>query len=156
MTALVKSRPEPGLGLEDVPEPQVGINDVKIRVRRTGICGTDLHIPIVPLIVWGAQRLWTKDHPRSLGRNKIPITVSVGEQIQPTGTSHQLDAAVRESMTALLHRAQEEYPHPAGAYWVPRRLGGSAPTMAEAKVLDKAELEERARKQAEREARSRR
>ncbi|MET0757946.1 MAG: lysophospholipid acyltransferase family protein [Mycobacterium sp.] len=116
----------------------------------------EAQVPIVPLIVWGAQRLWTKDHPRSLGRNKIPITVSVGEQIQPTGTSHQLDAAVRESMTALLHRAQEEYPHPAGAYWVPRRLGGSAPTMAEAKVLDKAELEERARKQAEREARSRR
>ena len=59
-------------------------------------------------------------------------------------------------MTALLHRAQEEYPHPAGAYWVPRRLGGTAPTMAEAKVLDEAELAERARKQAEREARSRR
>ena len=56
----------------------------------------------------------------------------------------QLDAAMRESMTALLHRAQEDYPHPAGAYWVPRRLGGSAPTMAEAKVLDEAELAERA------------
>ena len=116
----------------------------------------EAQVPIVPLIVWGAQRLWTKDHPRSLGRNKIPITVSVGEPIEPTGTTQQLDAAMRESMTALLHRAQEEYPHPAGAYWVPRRLGGSAPTMAEARVLDKAELEERARKQAEREARSRR
>ena len=116
----------------------------------------EAQVPIVPLIVWGAQRLWTKDHPRSLGRNKIPITVSVGEPIEPTGTMEQLDAAMRESMTALLHRAQEEYPHPAGAYWVPRRLGGSAPTMAEARVLDKAELEERARKQAEREARSRR
>ncbi len=44
MKALVKSRPEPGLWLEDVPEPEIGINDVLIRVRRASICGTDLHI----------------------------------------------------------------------------------------------------------------
>ena len=44
MRALVKSRAERGLWLENVPEPQVGINDVKIRVLKTGICGTDLHI----------------------------------------------------------------------------------------------------------------
>jgi hypothetical protein len=59
-------------------------------------------------------------------------------------------------MTKLLYRVQKEYPHPAGAYWVPRRLGGSAPTMDEAKVLEEAELAERARKRAEREAKSRR
>ena len=44
MKALVKSRAEPGLWLEDVPEPEVGINDVLIRVHQTGICGTDVHI----------------------------------------------------------------------------------------------------------------
>ena len=44
MKALVKSRTERGLWLEDVPEPEIGINDVKIRVLYTGICGTDLHI----------------------------------------------------------------------------------------------------------------
>ncbi|MGD0014140.1 MAG: L-threonine 3-dehydrogenase [Bryobacteraceae bacterium] len=44
MRALVKSRPEPGLWLEDVPAPEIGINDVLIRVLRTSICGTDLHI----------------------------------------------------------------------------------------------------------------
>jgi threonine 3-dehydrogenase len=42
--ALVKSKAERGLWLEDVPEPEIGINDVKIRVLKTGICGTDLHI----------------------------------------------------------------------------------------------------------------
>ena len=42
--ALVKSSREPGLWLEDVPEPAIGINDLLIRVLRTGICGTDLHI----------------------------------------------------------------------------------------------------------------
>ena len=44
MKALVKSRDERGLWLQDVPEPEMGINDVKIRVLYTGICGTDLHI----------------------------------------------------------------------------------------------------------------
>jgi hypothetical protein len=55
-------------------------------------------------------------------------------------------------MTTLLHGVQESYEHPEGAYWVPRRMGGSAPTMAEAKVLDERELAERARKQAERQS----
>jgi len=44
MKALVKSRPEPGLWLEDVPEPKVGVNDVLIRIEKTSICGTDVHI----------------------------------------------------------------------------------------------------------------
>jgi threonine 3-dehydrogenase len=44
MRALVKHADETGLRLEDVPEPEVGINDVLIRVERTGICGTDVHI----------------------------------------------------------------------------------------------------------------
>jgi threonine 3-dehydrogenase len=44
MKALVKSKREPGLWLEEVPEPAIGISDVLIRVRRVGICGTDLHI----------------------------------------------------------------------------------------------------------------
>jgi len=44
MKALVKKYRKPGLWLEDVPEPQIGINDLLIRVDRTGICGTDLHI----------------------------------------------------------------------------------------------------------------
>ncbi|MGY8695527.1 MAG: alcohol dehydrogenase catalytic domain-containing protein, partial [Verrucomicrobiia bacterium] len=44
MKALVKSESRRGLALQDVPEPEYGINDVLIRVDRTGICGTDLHI----------------------------------------------------------------------------------------------------------------
>jgi hypothetical protein len=44
MKALVKAKAEPGLWLDDVPEPVVGINDVLIKVHKTGICGTDLHI----------------------------------------------------------------------------------------------------------------
>ena len=44
MKALVKREAKEGLWLEDVPVPKIGINDVLIRVDRTGICGTDLHI----------------------------------------------------------------------------------------------------------------
>lgn len=112
----------------------------------------DAEVPIIPLIVWGAHRRWTKDHPRKLGRAKIPITVMVGAPVAAAETVEQTDAVMRESMTTLLHAAQESYDHPVGAYWVPRRLGGSAPTMAEAKALDEAELAERARKRQERQA----
>jgi hypothetical protein len=68
----------------------------------------------------------------------------------------ETSAAMREAMTALLHKVQLEYPHPEGAYWVPRRMGGTAPTLEEAKALDEAELAERARKRAERAAKSHR
>jgi threonine 3-dehydrogenase len=64
MRALVKTHAGPGLTLTDVPEPEMGINDVRIRVRKTGICGTDLHIEswdpwaaktIVPPLVVGHE-----------------------------------------------------------------------------------------------------
>ena len=108
-------------------------------------------VPIVPLIVWGAQRMWTKDHPKALGRNKVPITVSVGEAIAPSGTATELAATMRSEMTELLHAAQAGYPRPAGAFWLPQRLGGAAPTPAEARRLDEAELAERARRRADHE-----
>jgi len=113
-------------------------------------------VPIVPVIVWGSQRMWTKDHPRNMGRKKIPITVAVGTPLHAADTIDETSAAMREAMTALLHKAQEGYPHPEGAYWVPRRLGGSAPTIDEAKALEDAEVAERARRRAERETKSRR
>jgi 1-acyl-sn-glycerol-3-phosphate acyltransferase len=113
-------------------------------------------VPIVPLIVWGAQRRWTKDHPRNMGRKKIPVTVAVGAPLYAADTLDETSAAMREAMTTLLHRVQQEYPHPQGVYWVPRRLGGSAPTMDEAKALEEAELAERARRRAERNAKTHR
>jgi 1-acyl-sn-glycerol-3-phosphate acyltransferase len=107
-------------------------------------------VPTIPVIVWGAQRIWTKDHPRNLGRKKIPVIVAVGEPLPAGGDIEQLDGALRDEMTTLLHRVQEEYPHPEGVFWVPQRLGGSAPTVAEAKILEETERAERARNRAER------
>jgi 1-acyl-sn-glycerol-3-phosphate acyltransferase len=104
----------------------------------------EAHVPIVPVIVWGAHRIWTKDHPHHVGRNKVPITVQVGAPVRAAEGIVTTEAALRESMTTALHEAQERYPHPAGAYWVPRRLGGGAPTLAEAAQMDAVEAAARA------------
>ena len=108
------------------------------------------------MIVWGAQRMWTKDHPRNIGPQE-DSDHRRGRRADPAAaTTDETGAAMRDAMTQLLHEVQEDYPHPEGAYWVPRRLGGAAPTIEEAKALEEAELAERARKRAEREAKSRR
>jgi 1-acyl-sn-glycerol-3-phosphate acyltransferase len=109
----------------------------------------EAQVPIIPMIVWGAHRMWTKDHQRKLLRNRVPITLITGEPLRATDSVDQTSAALREAMTELLQRAQLGYSHPPGEYWVPRRLGGAAPTLPEARLLDEAELAERARKQAQ-------
>ena len=101
-------------------------------------------VPIVPLIVWGAQRIWTKDHPRHMGRRKVPIAVQVGAPVPAADDIPATDAALRESMCTLLDQVQRRYPHEQGAYWAPRRLGGGAPTPAEAARLEAEEAEARA------------
>jgi len=109
-------------------------------------------VPIVPHIVWGAQRIWTKDHPKKLYRPKVPIVIVVGEPIQPTLPAPELTALLHSRMQHLLEQAQDLYPsHPAGEWWVPRRLGGSAPTLAEAAQLDAEEASQRAAARAARE-----
>ncbi|MFZ0228616.1 MAG: lysophospholipid acyltransferase family protein [Mycobacterium sp.] len=121
------------------------LKDFKTGAARMAL---EADVPTVPLIVWGAQRIWTKDHPRRLGRAKVPVIVAAGQPLPPTGDAEHRDAALREEMTSLLHRVQEQYPHPEGAFWVPWRLGGSAPTVAEAKIIEETERTERARKRA--------
>lgn len=108
----------------------------------------EAEVPIVPVIVWGAQRIWTKDHPRKLGRAKIPVTVQVGAPLQVREDIAQTDAALRDSMTTLLHRAQQHYPSEPGAYWVPHRLGGGAPTRAAAARIEADEAAARSAKEA--------
>jgi threonine 3-dehydrogenase len=76
MKALVKSRAERGLWLEDVPEPTLGINDVLIHVDRTGICGTDLHI-----YKWDAWAQKTIPVPMVVGHEFVGEIVEVGENV---------------------------------------------------------------------------
>ena len=76
MKALVKSRSERGLWLEDVPEPEPGINDVKIRVLCTGICGTDLHI-----YEWDEWARSTIHVPLVIGHEFCGEVVEVGSNV---------------------------------------------------------------------------
>src|SRR5438477_5101383 len=77
MKALVKSRAERGLWLEEVPVPQIGINDVLIRVLRTGICGTDLHI-----YKWDAWAQKTIPVPMVVGHEFVGRIVEVGSNVR--------------------------------------------------------------------------
>jgi 1-acyl-sn-glycerol-3-phosphate acyltransferase len=107
----------------------------------------EAQVPIVPVIVWGAHRIWPKDHPKKVLRNKVPITVAAGPPLPPLGTAEQLNAVLRNAMNALLYQVQDEYPHPEGEYWVPRRLGGNAPSQEDSQQIRFIELQERAKKQ---------
>src|SRR5437773_6384927 len=76
MKALVKKERKPGLWLEDVPEPEIGINDVLIQVDRTGICGTDLHI-----YKWDAWAQKTIPVPMVVGHEFVGEVVEVGANV---------------------------------------------------------------------------
>jgi len=118
----------------------------ELKEFKTGVArmALDAQVPIIPVIVWSVHRMWTKDHPKRLGRKKIPVIVRVDAPIEANGPVAQLMATLQQTMTEQLHAVQEEYPHPAGEYWVPSRLGGGAPTPEEAEVLEKAERARRA------------
>jgi threonine 3-dehydrogenase len=76
MKALVKSKGSCGLWLEEVPEPEIGINDVKVRVLLTGICGTDLHI-----YEWDAWAQSTIQVPMVIGHEFVGQIVAVGSNV---------------------------------------------------------------------------
>ena len=76
MKALVKSKRETGLWLEDVPDPTIGINDVLIRIQKTGICGTDLHI-----WKWDAWAQKTIPVPMAVGHEFVGEIVTVGSNV---------------------------------------------------------------------------
>jgi len=76
MKAIVKSKAEVGLWLEDVPEPEVGINDVLIRVKKAGICGTDLHI-----YNWDDWASQTIEVPTVIGHEFVGEIVEVGSNV---------------------------------------------------------------------------
>ena len=120
----------------------------ELREFKTGAArmALEAQVPIIPIIVWGAHRIWPKDHPKKVWRNKVPITVAAGRPLLPQGSPEQLNVALRNAMNALLYQVQEEYPHPEGETWVPRRLGGVAPTQEDSQAIRLAELQDRIQK----------
>lgn len=115
-------------------------------------------VPIVPVTIWGSQRIWTKGLPKNLIRPAVPLLIDTGAPIYVDGPVEEVTERLRAQMQATLERLQDRYvelegPYPAGASWVPARLGGSAPTLEAANALDDAEhvarLERRRGREAE-------
>ena len=85
--------------------------------------------PLIPVAVWGTQRLWTYDERSSLKQRGVPISVYVGEPVDPTLRGDAANVELRDRVIALVHQAQDEYPSVGrGQWWQPERLGGIAPT----------------------------
>ena len=105
MKALVKSRREPGLWLEEIPTPPVGIDDVLIRVLRTGICGTDIHI-----YKWDSWAQSTIPVPMAIGHEFVGRIVEVGANVSDfspgdivSGEGHVVCGRCRNCMAGRRH-----------------------------------------------------
>src|SRR5688572_15147146 len=105
MKALVKAHAETGLWLQDIPEPAIGINDVLIRVLRTGICGTDVHI-----FDWDDWARKTIPVPMAIGHEFVGEIVEVGSNVNDfapgelvSGEGHVVCGRCRNCMAGLRH-----------------------------------------------------
>jgi 1-acyl-sn-glycerol-3-phosphate acyltransferase len=108
-------------------------------------------VPLVPVVLWGTQRIKTKDHPQDLSRGKT-IAITVGEPMHPAGRNSVAETAeLKSRMATLLDETIRAYPaeeQPPGCWWLPVSYGGTAPTLEEAARLDAEEKRERARARA--------
>ena len=98
-------------------------------------------VPIIPQVIFGSQRIWTKGQKKHLGRTKTPVLITA---LEPYYTTGDFDADItevrrrmQEALEGLWAQYEEEFgPMPAGEYWVPARKGGGAPTLEEAEAQD--------------------
>ena len=109
MKALVKRHSQPGLWLEEVPVPEYGINDVLIRVDRTGICGTDLHI-----YKWDAWAQKTIPVPMVVGHEFVGEIVAVGDNVHDffpgeivSGEGHVVCGRCRNCLAGRRHLCKD-------------------------------------------------
>lgn len=121
---------------------------MQLKQFKTGAArlAADAGAPLVPVVLWGGQRVLTKDHPRDLSRGHR-VAITVGEPLRPAGHDPVADtAALRARMAALLDETVRRCPvSPQGQWWAPAAYGGTAPSPAEAARLD---AEERLRRAA--------
>lgn len=112
-------------------------------------------VPVIPVVLWGTQRMMTKDHPKDFSRGKT-IHIRVGKPMHVTGEDAMAETnQLRDTMATMLDEMIAEYPaneQPPGSWWLPARHGGSAPTLERAAELDAEEKRERARRRAEKRA----
>jgi 1-acyl-sn-glycerol-3-phosphate acyltransferase len=104
-------------------------------------------VPLLPVVVWGGQRVWTTGR-RPKFRRHVPVIVKIGAQIELSGTetAMELTAVLRERLTKLAEEVQRAYPPPksiADSWWQPAYLGGQAPTLEEARPIELAAIARR-------------
>ena len=87
-------------------------------------------VPVIPVVIWGSQRIWTKGVPKDFRRKSIPVHIVYGPAIT-FAKDENLEAAetlLRNKMIEMLHKLQQSYPDShVGERWAPQRLGGTAP-----------------------------
>lgn len=115
--------------------------------------------PLIPMVTWGGQRIWTKGGKKNVGRTHIPVRIHVGPPVELAGDPEADTAQVKAVMTKLLDEARAAYeaeygPFPGGESWRPAAVGGSAPTLAEADRLDEQNRAEKQQKRAAKEAKA--
>jgi 1-acyl-sn-glycerol-3-phosphate acyltransferase len=104
----------------------------------------DAGVPLIPMVVWGGQRVWTSGRLPRLRRH-VPVVISVGDPIETAGaeSATALTDVLRERVTSLSEAVQRAYPPPTSAedsWWQPAYLGGSAPTPAQARSHEHAAI----------------
>lgn len=108
-------------------------------------------VPLVPVVLFGTQRILTKGQKRDFSRGKT-VGIEVGEPMHPTGADPVAETAeLKSRMEAMLDRLITDYPaeeRPPGAWWVPQAYGGSAPTLEEAEAMYAEERRLRAERKA--------
>ncbi len=109
MRALVKQHARPGLWMEEVPTPEIGVNDVLIRVLRTGICGTDVHI-----YNWDAWARKTIPVPMVVGHEFVGRIVAVGSNVRDfhegeivSGEGHVVCGRCRNCLAGRRHLCKD-------------------------------------------------
>jgi 1-acyl-sn-glycerol-3-phosphate acyltransferase len=135
--------------------PEAGVSaSFTVRDLKTGAVrlASEANVPVIPIAVWGGQRLLTKNHKVGLSqRFGVPVRVAIGAPITVSDTDDVVGAteALRETLQELVDRLQTDYPvDGSGQWWQPRALGGTAPTPVQAVIADeerrkRRELEQR-------------
>ncbi len=130
------------------------IKDLKSGAARLA---QDADVPLIPMVVWGGQRMMSKGTPRS-ARRKTRIAITIGEPMHPTPDDDPVEvtAALRRALEDLLAQTIARYPDKPESdedrWWMPAKLGGTAPTLEQAKAEDDAADEARRARRAEKKA----